>query len=194
MFETNTYVAVFGDKAVVIDPVGDTEQICSVLGGAELSAILLTHGHFDHTSSAAELKSRTGAKIHIHESDSEMLGDLEKSFGVMFPQLFKACEADVLLKDDDVIEIDGKAVQARVVASPGHSEGSVLYLIGDVMFSGDTLFAGSVGRIDGHGGSRDRQMSSLALIAQMQGEYRILPGHGEETTLTREKRGNPYLC
>jgi glyoxylase-like metal-dependent hydrolase (beta-lactamase superfamily II) len=198
-FQTNTYIVIRGDMAVVIDPAADSGgtsagKIMSAIEdeGAQLSHILLTHGHFDHTSAAAELKAATGvrigARICIHEADAPMLGDVDKSFATSFPQLFKACKADMLFKDGD--EIEG----FTVMHTPGHSPGSVMFIIDDVIFSGDTLFANSVGRIDGWGGSHDAQQESLWQIRAMgTKDYRILPGHGEETTLAQEKAVNFYL-
>jgi glyoxylase-like metal-dependent hydrolase (beta-lactamase superfamily II) len=120
-----------------------------------------------------------------------MLGDVDKSFGAMFPRLFNPCKANVLIKDADVLEFG--ELRFKVMHTPGHSPGSVLYMIGDNIFTGDTLFAGSVGRIDGYGGSHADQMKSLEKIKKIEGEYKILPGHGEETTLSREKKYNSFL-
>jgi len=185
-FSTNTYVIIRDDSAVVIDPV-NTQQILTAAGDCKLSAILLTHGHFDHTTAAGELKEKTGAKIHIHKDDAVMLNDKDKAFAAMFPQWFNPCEADVLLNDGDTAE--GFSVKS----TPGHSKGSVLFLLDNIMFSGDTLFANSVGRIDGYGGNAAQQAESLRQINKMNGDYRILPGHGEETTLEQEKQVNFYL-
>jgi glyoxylase-like metal-dependent hydrolase (beta-lactamase superfamily II) len=183
-FQTNTYIISDGKNSVIIDPASQIKE------NESYEAILLTHGHFDHTSSAA-FAAKAGGKIHIHEDDAEMLNDIEKSFGTLFPRLFIPCNADVLLKDGDVIEF-GK-LKFNVMHTPGHSKGGVMYIIGDVIFTGDTLFAGSVGRIDGYGGSHREQMESLEKIKKIDGDYRILPGHGEESTLEYEKRTNSFL-
>jgi len=192
-FQTNTYIVIEGREAVVIDPAGDSKKILASIAGktAELTAILLTHGHFDHTSAAQELKEASGTQIYIHEGDAPMLSDIKKSFAAFMPELFKPCQADVLLKDGDVINV-GEA-HLTVMSTPGHSAGSVMYILGNTIFSGDTLFAGSVGRTDGWGGDFAVQRKSLEKIKALEGDYRILPGHGEETTLAQEKRTNAYL-
>jgi glyoxylase-like metal-dependent hydrolase (beta-lactamase superfamily II) len=184
MFQTNTYIISDQENTVVIDPAADL----GVVGDIKATAILLTHGHFDHTAGAAEI----GAPIHIHESDAEMLNDIDKSFGTLYPRMFKPCQADVLVKDGDLLEFG--EMRFKVMHTPGHSRGSVMYILDEsVMFTGDTLFEGSVGRIDGYGGSHEAQMKSLEKIKALDGDYRILPGHGEETTLDREKRINSFL-
>ncbi|MCL2035808.1 MAG: MBL fold metallo-hydrolase [Oscillospiraceae bacterium] len=201
-FETNTYIVISGNRAAVIDPAGESSRILDVVKseGAELVAILLTHGHFDHTTSAAELRAATGAKIHIHEYDNEMLADIDKSYGRLDSPSFNACIADAFVEDGSVVEIGD--LRFEVMHTPGHSKGSVCYVCSsketnEVIFAGDTLFAGSVGRIDGYGGSHDAQMDSLRrlkLLEAKNGDYRVLAGHGEETTLEREKRSNPFLA
>jgi glyoxylase-like metal-dependent hydrolase (beta-lactamase superfamily II) len=192
-FKTNTYILVKDGKAVVIDPAGNTQKIMRTLeeNHSELSHILLTHGHFDHTESAQELKSATGAKIYIHKGDSPMLNDFEKSFAAFMTKLFNPCEPDILLNDGDVVETP--LGEFAVTHAPGHSPGSVLYTIGDVIFSGDAVFKGSVGRIDGWGGNHDAQMETIEKIKSFEKDYRILPGHEGETTLENEKRNNPFF-
>jgi glyoxylase-like metal-dependent hydrolase (beta-lactamase superfamily II) len=193
IFQTNTYVITKGETAAVIDPAGKAENILEKIeeSGAKLCAVLLTHGHFDHTSAAAEIKEKTGAKIHIHEKDNVMLGDAEKSFAIIMPGAFKPCESDVILNDGVLLQLG--ELEIKVMHTPGHSGGSVMFITDNVIFSGDTLFEGSVGRIDGWSGDYSAQVNSLEKIKQMQGDYRILPGHGDETTLKKEKNGNPYL-
>ena len=193
-FQTNTYVVIAADKAVVIDPAENAEIILDTLKteGASLTHILLTHGHFDHTSAVAALKNMTNAPIHIHEKDAPMLTDIEKSFAALMPSRWKPCQADVLLNDGDVISVT-EDLQFKIINTPGHSGGSSLYIVDDVMFSGDTLFAGSVGRIDGWSGNHYEQMESLEKIKALEGDYRVLPGHGDETTLSIERRNNPFF-
>jgi glyoxylase-like metal-dependent hydrolase (beta-lactamase superfamily II) len=199
VFQTNTYILIAGDNAAVIDPAGNAERIYGEVtgAGAKLTAILLTHGHYDHTSAADELKELSGAPIHIHESDAVMLGDQTKSYASLIPEKWRGCEADVLLKDGDTVTIGD--ITLSVMATAGHSAGSVMFVHNaakeeqNVIFSGDTLFADSVGRTDGWSGSAAIQRESLEKIKAMQGEYRILTGHGHETTLKREKRSNPFL-
>ncbi|MCL1904295.1 MAG: MBL fold metallo-hydrolase [Oscillospiraceae bacterium] len=195
-FHTNTYIVAEGGDAVVIDPAGNPALILAeiekTVKEAKLKYILLTHGHFDHISAAADLKQMSGGLICIHENDEPMLSDADKSFAAFMPEEWKPCRADELLNDNDIVTVNDKFA-FKVIATPGHSGGSVIYAVGDVIFSGDTLFEGSVGRIDGWSGNHYEQMNSLERIKAMQGNYRILPGHGDETTLEREKRSNPFL-
>jgi glyoxylase-like metal-dependent hydrolase (beta-lactamase superfamily II) len=179
VFEVNTYIVTDGMNTVIIDPACEIAEPCD--------AVLLTHGHFDHTTAAAKLN----VPIYIHENDAEMLDDIDKSFGALFESLFNPCQAEFLFKDGDVLEFG--ALRFKVMHTPGHSKGSVMFICGDSIFTGDTLFAGSAGRIDGYGGDHDRQMESMAKIAALDGEYKIFPGHGAETDLEHEKRTNPFL-
>jgi len=192
VFQTNTYTAISGETAVVIDPCGDAQSIFEQLQGAKLAAILLTHGHFDHTSAAAELARLTDAKIYIHSADEDLLSDKKKSFASIMPEEFCVTTADVLLKGGEVLDFGD--LSFRVLHTPGHSPGSVLYIVDDVIFAGDTLFAGSVGRTDGYGGCSATQAKSLEAIKAIVGDYAVLAGHGPQTTLEAEKRTNPYLA
>jgi glyoxylase-like metal-dependent hydrolase (beta-lactamase superfamily II) len=139
------------------------------------------------------LKDASEAQIYIHENDAPMLNDIEKSSAAMMPNMWKPCQADVLLKNGDAIEAG--ELKFIVMSTPGHSRGSVMYAVEgeNVIFSGDTLFAGSVGRVDCWSGNHYEQMESLEKIKAIEGDFRILPGHGDETTLEHEKQTNPFL-
>jgi len=188
-FETNTYIVADKGNAVVIDPAANAGKIKEVLEQNELTItkILLTHGHYDHTGACAEL----GAPIFVHWKDETMLYDPDKSFARLIREHYKPCESTHFLNDGDIVEIGEK--ELSVMHTPGHSAGSVMFIGEGVIFSGDTIFEGSVGRTDGWSGSFAEQKDSLAKINAMSGDYRILPRHGEETTLAREKKHNPYL-
>jgi len=188
-FETNTYIVADESEAVVIDPASNAGLIRNVLEEhrLELIGILLTHGHYDHTAAAADL----GAPISVHWKDEPMLYDPDKSFANLIREHYKPCEASRLLSDGDLIEFG--ETKLSVMHTPGHSGGSVMFIGVGVIFSGDTLFEGSVGRTDGWSGDFAEQKESLVKIKAMYGDYRVLPGHGEETTLSREKETNPFL-
>ena len=195
--DTNCYIVSVGNgEAVVIDPAADAERIFSEAQSRalDIKKILLTHGHYDHTSAADELRKMTGAPIYIHRADRDMLSDSIKSFAYFMPETeFRTLEADVYFDDGDTIEQNG--VVFEVMSTPGHSAGSVCFLCRNegVMFSGDTLFKDSIGRSDGYSGDYIVQQQSLDKLAALSDDYAVYPGHGPSTSLSAEKRFNPFL-
>jgi len=168
--------------AVVIDPSDEAalaEARIQALG-LRVRAILLTHGHFDHGGDVERIRRRTGAPVYLHPADTALPSWL--THGVT--------HTDEL---SDGEELDLAGMRFRVLHTPGHTPGSVCFLCGELLFAGDTLFAGSCGRTDLPGGSGADMMRSLRRLAELPGDYRVLPGHGEETALERERRSNPYL-
>lgn len=181
---TNSFL-LFGEngKAAVIDPNAAPEEYLRQLAqhGASLTHILLTHGHFDHVGAVEALRAQTGARVWMHAQDA--VG------GRLFP--FTAPDHGYI--DGETIEADTD-LAFRVVTTPGHSRGSVCLVCGDVLFSGDTLFAGEIGRTDLDGGSMDAMRQSLAkLCAAVPQNARVLPGHGAFSTMDAERANNPYL-
>lgn len=193
--EENCYIITGpGDTAIVIDPGAAAELIAGELDSRKLSLrkILLTHGHFDHIGAAQWLREHYYAPVYVGGEDEEMLSDRKKSGADMLPYApFHPVEADARLKDGDVI-CEG-SMKIKVISTPGHSKGSVCYMVEDCIFTGDTLFKGSVGRTDLYGGDPKTLAESLKKLTGLQGEYRLFCGHGEDTTLSEEKRSNPFL-
>lgn len=193
--EENCYIITGpGDTAIVIDPGAAAELIAGELDSRKLSLrkILLTHGHFDHIGAAQWLREHYYAPVYIGGEDEEMLSDRKKSGADMLPYApFHPVEADARLKDGDVI-CEG-SMKIKVISTPGHSKGSVCYMVEDCIFTGDTLFKGSVGRTDLYGGDPKTLAESLKKLMGLQEEYRLFCGHGEDTTLSEEKRSNPFL-
>lgn len=180
-------------NVVVIDPGGDVEQILRKAeeNGWKIQKILLTHGHFDHVSGVKALKDATGAEIYIHSADREMLTDPQENLAALFGMEYLPVFADTVVSEGDRIALD--ELSFTVLHTPGHTSGSVCYLAERTLFSGDTLFAGSIGRTDFPNGS-DLQLSrSLQRLAALEGDYTVLSGHGEKTTLNWERTNNPYL-
>ena len=183
LYQVNTYL-LFNDtgEALVIDPGYEADAILDALEGKTLKAIVLTHGHFDHVGAVKELVAETGCEVYIHAAEATL------------PPMMTAGElyfTRTYAEGDTVTPIAG--VELKVLHTPGHTPGSVCLLWGDQMFSGDTLFEGSCGRVDFPGGDPQEMLKSLRRLASLQAEYQVHPGHGESTTLNREKGYNPYL-
>ena len=171
--------------AAVIDPGGDGARIEAQLlaDGAELKRLLLTHAHFDHTGGVAELHAaHPDVPVFLHPADAARLGS----------QVFPPIGAPTVpYGDGDVVKLGDLDIQ--VLHTPGHTPGGVCLLVGDALFTGDTLFQGSMGRIDFEGGSYEDIMASLARLAHLPGDFRVLPGHMDASTLERERKTNYYI-
>ena len=192
---TNCYI-VYDDSghAAIIDPGGDAQRILNTVKGKNLTVdfILLTHAHFDHIMAAEELRDVTGAQLCVGEGDAPMLVDADLNLSAMvYPERAVELTPSRLLFEGDVLRFGDTTL--AVMETPGHTRGGVCYLGEDVLFSGDTLFAGSIGRTDLPGGDMSVLRRSLARLASLDGDLTVYPGHGEETTLAFEKEANPYL-
>jgi len=185
MTQTNCYIV--GDtqteEAVIIDPGFDsTSEVKSILkeierNGFRVKFIINTHGHQDHTSGNKVMKEATKAPILIHEYDAPLL---------------RNPPADKTLREGDIIELG--EVKLRVLHTPGHSKGSIALLSADIVFSGDTLWAGTIGRYDLPGGSLEEIMNSLKnKFLILPDRLKVYPGHGPATTIGEERRSNPFL-
>ena len=192
--QVNTYLLWKNRQAVLIDPGDDAAELMACLEerGLMLTHILLTHGHFDHIGAVAELKERTGACICIGAEDERMLFDPELNLSARFEMPVRACRADCLLHDGDMLETP--VAKFCVIATPGHTPGGVCYICGERIFSGDTLFYSSVGRTDFPGGDQQALYKSIQeKLFVLQGYFEVFPGHGNATTLLREKIENPFV-
>lgn len=172
-------------KAAVVDPGGEGGRILAAAqaDGVEIAMILLTHAHFDHTGGVAELcRALPGVPVYLHPADAALLGS----------QVFPPFGADTVpYADGDVLELGG--LKIHVLHTPGHTPGGVTLRVEDVLFTGDTLFQGSMGRIDFEGGSYDQIMASLKRLASLPGDYHVLPGHMGGSTMEAERRNNYYI-
>lgn len=186
---TNCYLLCDEDAktCAVIDSGGDGARIAAAVAetGCVPCAILLTHGHYDHTTAVPALHAALpDAKIYIHAADANGAGSRLFPLSGAVKQLHFYDEGDTLTLGSLTI---------HVMYTPGHSKGSVTLLVGDVLFTGDTLFAGSCGRTDLAGGSYEEIMSSLARLGKLEGDYHVCPGHDVTSTLERERQFNPFL-
>ena len=177
----------------VIDPGDEAGTILETVRAGELAveAILLTHAHFDHILAADELRRETGAPVYVYETDAPALADPRRSLTVLAKGGAGPLRADHLLKDGEELRVGRLAVS--VLHTPGHTPGSCCFLCGDALFSGDTLFAGSIGRTDFPGGDDQAMAASLRMLAALEPGIRVFPGHGGSTTLSKERMENPYL-
>jgi hydroxyacylglutathione hydrolase len=192
---TNSYVVradeATGD-AIVVDPSGEATELRLLLArlGARCVGILLTHGHWDHLVGVADLAEGTGAPVYMAEGERSLL---EEPNRFTPPGLtLRSYTPDVLLRGGETIELAGLALD--VVAVPGHSPAHLAYHVDESLFSGDVLFAGSVGRTDLPGGDWDLLLASIrALVEAYPPETVVYPGHGPPTTLGAELARNPFL-
>ncbi len=184
-YQTNCYIVheAASQKCIVIDPGYEAHTILDALErlGLELEAILLTHGHFDHVGAVKDLVATSGCRVYLRSEETTMPPQLTAG-PLYFTDEYPA-EGQLQVAD----------LEITVLPTPGHTPGSVCLLVEDAMFSGDTLFAGSMGRCDFPGSSIFEMRKSLRRLCALPVDYRVFPGHGEDSTLDYEKRTNPYL-
>lgn len=194
---TNCYILCDPEsgKAAVIDPGFEAPRILAELKatGCRAACILLTHGHADHMSAAGEVQAATGAPLAVFEGELPLLADpvanLHNSFsGTPFVPL----TPQVRFPDGGILRVGGLTL--RALHTPGHTAGSCVLLCGHTMFAGDTLFCEGAGRTDLPTGSAADMARSLRRLAALEGDYRVLPGHGPATTLAHERRCNPFMA
>ncbi len=193
-YSTVCYMLSGDDYAVIIDPAKFTSTVKEFAKqniDKKTKLILLTHCHYDHMGGAQELKALWNAPICIGEDDAQGLLDTMTNLSGRYSNEPISFEADRLLADGDIIELGQDSL--KVLKTPGHTIGSVCYIADNVMFSGDTLFKLTAGRCDFPTGDGKKLMESLSLLKSMKRDYRVLPGHGIETTLSAECVTNRYM-
>ena len=193
MCETNSYI--ISDEngvCVIVDPEGRADVYTRYIEGNALKpeAILLTHAHFDHIGAMEPLRKEYSVKVYAGEREKTVLNDPRINLTSMIGQ-GRSFEADVYLSDGEEFTIG--SMTFKTVYTPGHTCGSVVYLIDRVMIAGDTLFMGSCGRTDFPTGDWGKMNESLQMLKNLEGDYRVLSGHGPETTLERERRTNMFM-
>jgi hydroxyacylglutathione hydrolase len=209
---TNCYVLAAGpgEQALIVDPgIGVLDQLDEVLAQHRLqpAAVLLTHGHFDHTFSVAPICGARGITAYLHPADRELLADPTKGMGMSLEQMlggrFSYAEPEDVAELTDGATMSLAGLEITVDHAPGHTGGSVMFRLPNentpwdadqLCLSGDVLFAGSIGRTDLPGGNTAVMMTSLRdKVLPLADDTVVLPGHGPETTIGRERAQNPYL-
>lgn len=198
---TNTYIVINGNRGFVVDPGGEADQIFAIFkeSHANLDAILLTHAHFDHIAGVAPLLRLAGEgkqecdlpKVFVHKDEVEKIGSY-KNMGFSVDVSVEKFIPDVLLHGGEKLKIAG--VDVKTMHTPGHSKGGLCYIVGDKIFVGDTIFFTSYGRTDFYdGNAKDIKNSIVNKLFALKGNYTLLTGHGEPTTLEFERNNNPIV-
>ncbi len=195
-FGTNVYVLADDEtsETLVVDPGADCERLAEDLGqaGLKLKYIAVTHGHGDHTGAVATLKNALGGEFVAHAGDQNQIVDPAPWIVEMMPGFVDPPPLDRFVEDGDILTLG--ALEIEVIATPGHTPGSVCYLHDGVVFTGDTLFQGSIGRYDLPGGDGAQEIASIkSRLLTLPFETRVFPGHGASSTIGEESRTNPHL-
>lgn len=192
----NCYI-IFSEKTkagIIVDPAMGAKEIVKIIEDEEINIkyIVLTHAHVDHFAAVPELMELLNVELLIHEDDAKQLLDENLNFSAeMLPEAI-SLKADRLLKDGELIEVEDMSF--KVIHTPGHTKGGMCLSIGNILVTGDTLFTGSIGRTDFYGGNFDTIISSIKeKLFVYPDDTIILPGHGDHSTIGREKEINPFL-
>ncbi len=190
----NTYFLYNNERVIIIDPACDIRNINKFVGNKKVLAVLLTHGHYDHFKTLEEVINKYQIKCYLHKNAKDKIFNLETSYANMFgcyklPNIKE--ETFRYLSDGETINLDN--INIKVMFTPGHTNCSVMYLVDNMMISGDTLFKLSVGRTDLATGNKVVQMNTLNKLLKIKEDYIVYPGHEEQTTLLYEQKYNPYF-
>lgn len=179
------------NKSALIDCTVADDRMRELIGDTDLQYILLTHGHFDHIGGVRDIKKEYGCKVVISSVDAPMLSSGKASLAAFCGAEQNNTEPDITVQDGDEIELG--TLKIKVLSTPGHTSGSVCYVVGDALFSGDTLFYCSCGRTDFPTGSSDDMIKSIKKLASLDGNYKVYTGHNQLSNLDFERKNNPYM-
>lgn len=190
VYAANCFILMDEDtkETAVIDPGGDSEDLIKAVNemGAKVKYILLTHGHTDHTGAAVQLQEEYNVPIYINEKDYRMMENGEYIYGDVIGKV------DKFLNEGDTLKIG--SIEIKCIHTPGHTPGGICFMVEDVVFTGDTLFAGSIGRTDLAGGDFDTIISNIKnKLMILPDNITVLPGHGPQSSIGRERVHNPFL-
>ncbi len=193
--EENCYL--IGDEttkqAVVIDPGDEPDRIIDLIkkNGLMVSAVIFTHAHFDHIGAAGDIKKETGAKVLFHKEDTELYDAAKDQAAFWGYEMDDMPQPDGFLEEGDEVRVG--RLTFKILHTPGHSPGGICLYGEGVIFTGDTLFQGSVGRTDFHGGDMSKLRKSFNRLLNLPEDTAVLSGHGPETTIGDEKRDNFFV-
>ncbi len=181
------------NECVIIDPGYESQRIIDTIENEKLKPlyILLTHGHIDHIGAVKDLKDKYGIFVYIHNKDKNMLEKPNKNSASLYGMSVNGAKADYFVKEGNDIKFSDDSF--KVIETPGHTGGGVCYKLDNILFSGDTLFLGSIGRYDFPESSGLDLMNSLKKLTLLDKDTIVLPGHGPETSIEYEINYNPYL-
>ncbi len=195
--QENTYV-LWNEKkeGIIFDPGGESKKIISLVEkrGVKPLAVLLTHAHFDHIGAVDDVREKWQIPVYVHKKEKDWLEDPNKNGSAHFMQDITAKKADHLITEEGELQIG--SISLQVLETPGHSPGSVSYYVSsmETVYSGDALFAGSIGRTDLYGGNQELLLKSIHdKLLNLPEETMVLSGHGPETAIGAEMDSNPFL-
>lgn len=191
---TNCYAVSDDDYAFVVDPADESEELISFAEqnkNKEYKYILLTHSHIDHILGVEKIKEIWNCPIVIGAKEAESLENPRENLSTYIFGKEYSISADLTVKNGELIPLG--SAEISVLETPGHTKGSVCYILGDNMFSGDTLFKGTIGRTDFPTSSTEEMAKTLEMLSKIERDYNLYPGHDEATTLFKEKKFNQYM-